>query len=465
LQLTSRSAAHQFWSVNKIMMNGLVIRPAIFALGLVGLFLVTTGCTQSGTGQTPLNTENTVTGRVTLGAEQVLQERLPDLRGKRVGIVAHAASIVYDSIHTVDALRRAGVEMVLIFAPEHGFRGNTEAGAPIANSRDTRTGIEVVSLYGQGKHPKPADLQRIDILLFDLQDVGARFYTYLSTLHYVMESCAKQGKPLWVLDRPNPNGWYTAGPLLEQAHTSFIGLQPGLPIVHGLTVGEYARMANRESWLRETQGRTCPLEVVAMRGYTHSMRWPQTGVKWVPPSPNLRTTLAAELYPALCWFEGTTASVGRGTELPFQQVGMPEHGAFRESYGPVAAPDSIRPRYLIQGADAQVVAFVPLIQEGRAEKPPHRDKTCYGVRFFTAPDSGQQIMALGLELLQNFYNEHAATAGSTAFLTPYFEHLVGTTQVRDALQKQENLLTLLPTWERALQPYRTLRKQYLLYPE
>jgi uncharacterized protein YbbC (DUF1343 family) len=412
-----------------------------------------------------VNTDTAQIARIQLGAEVLLTERLPELQGKRVGIVAHAASVVYDSVHTVDALRAAGVNVVLIFAPEHGFRGDTEAGAPIAAGRDAATGIEVVSLYGPNKRPRASDLARVDVLLFDLQDVGARFYTYLSTLHYVLESCAQQRTPLWVLDRPNPNGWYVNGPLLQEGYTSFIGVQPSLPLVHGLTLAEYARMANRESWLQNTNGQTCPLEVVAMRGYSHAMRWPQTGVRWVAPSPNLQTPLAAELYPALCWFEGTRASVGRGTAFPFQQVGMPQHKAFREAYGPPAAPDSIRPRYRIQGADAQVVAFVPLPIPGRAEAPPFRDTTCYGLRFFSSPDSGVQVMALGLELLQNFYNEYQAAAPNQApFLTPFLERLLGTPEVRHALESRRNAVALAQLWEQAAQPFRLRRKQYLLYP-
>jgi uncharacterized protein YbbC (DUF1343 family) len=246
---------------------------------------------------------------IRVGAEQ-LDQYLKVLQGQRVGLVVNQTSRV-GRAHLVDTLRARGVNITAIFAPEHGFRGEAADGATIKDGHDARSGIAVRSLYGSTKKPTPEMLADVDILVFDIQDVGVRFYTFISTLHYVMEAAAEQGKTVVVLDRPNPNGAVVDGPVLEAKHRSFVGLDP-LPICHGLTVGELAKMLNGEKWL--AGGRQCALKVVPVAGrYTHALPYPLP----VRPSPNLPTARAVALYPSICLFEGTNVSVGRGTERPF----------------------------------------------------------------------------------------------------------------------------------------------------
>ena len=240
------------------------------------------------------------------------------LRGGNVAVVANHTSMV-DGIHLVDTLLQCGVGVRKIFCPEHGFRGTTAAGASVADSIDGATGIPVVSLYGKSKKPSPGHLRNIDLMLFDLQDVGCRFYTYISTLQYVMEACAESGIPLVLLDRPNPNGYYIDGPVMEQRYCSFVGMQPGIPVVYGMTIGEYALMLNGEHRLAGSL--QCDLTVIPLGGYTHDSLCCRSIVLPVPPSPNLRTPQAVALYPSLCFFEGTTVSVGRGTPFPFEVIG------------------------------------------------------------------------------------------------------------------------------------------------
>ena len=263
------------------------------------------------------------------GAER-MEQYLPLLSGKRVALCGNQTSVV-GTTHLVDTLLSRKVNLVKLFCPEHGFRGQAEAGATIASGKDPQTGLPVVSLYGKNKKPSPEQLQGIDILLFDLQDVGCRFYTYISTLHYVMEAAAENGVKVIVLDRPNPNGFYVDGPVLDPAFKTCVGMHPG-PVVYGMTIGEYARMINGEKWL--ANGVQCDLEVVTLEGYTHRTRYKLP----VAPSPNLQTPEAIYLYPSLCFFEGTNISVGRGTEHPFEMYGAPGMHAGDYLFTPHAIP-------------------------------------------------------------------------------------------------------------------------------
>lgn len=251
----------------------------------------------------------------TLGCERS-DYYLPSLKGKKVGLVVNHTSLV-KGVHLVDTLLSCGVSINAIFAPEHGFRGKADAGAYVVDSLDATTGIQIYSLYGKNKKPSLAQLKGLDVVIFDIQDVGVRFYTYISTMHYMMESCAENKVKMMVFDRPNPNGAYIDGPVLEKGFTSFVGMHP-IPILHGLTVGELALMINGQKWLKE--GVSCDLTVVPMLGYVHTMPYSLP----VKPSPNLPNDLSIRLYPSLCLFEGTDVSVGRGTEYPFQVIGYPD---------------------------------------------------------------------------------------------------------------------------------------------
>ncbi|MEM9824359.1 MAG: DUF1343 domain-containing protein, partial [Bacteroidota bacterium] len=295
------------------------------------------------------------------GAEQI-DRYLPKLSGKKIAMVVNQTSRVGDQ-HLVDALVQKGVQIKGIFAPEHGFRGKADAGEKVQDGKDAKTGVPLISLYGKKKKPGKEDLQGIDLVLFDIQDVGARFYTYISTMHYVMEACAENQLPLLILDRPNPNGHYVDGPILAGTHQSFVGMHP-VPIVHGMTVGEYAQMINGEGWL--AGGIQCTLEVIPCKYYDHQ-RFYALPLK---PSPNLPNMTAIYLYPSLCLFEGTQLSVGRGTNRQFQIYGHPDLsvGSFE---------------------------FRPASMEG-AKYPKHEGKLCRGVDLSQA--SLEQLQKSGLNL-------------------------------------------------------------------
>ena len=295
-------------------------------------------------------------GELRIGAERIdVITRL--LEGKRVGLVVNQTSIIEKThTHLLDTLLSIGIDVRKVFAPEHGFRGTADAGQEIKDSRDVKTGVPIISIYGKNKKPSAEQLADLDILVFDIQDVGARFYTYISTMHYVMEACAENHKPLVVLDRPNPND-FVDGPVREESQRSFVGVDP-LPILHGLTVGELAWMINEEGWLESTPD-TCQLRIVKMENWKHGDPY------WLPvkPSPNLPNDQSIRLYPSLCFFEGTNISVGRGTYYPFQMLGAPD-----KRYGEFS--------------------FTPQSLPGFDTNPLHKDKTCYGVDLREYPFEG-----------------------------------------------------------------------------
>ncbi|GAB2703611.1 hypothetical protein GCM10011495_22830 [Hymenobacter frigidus] len=353
---------------------------------------------------------------------------LPQLKGKRVGLVINQTSRV-GATFLVDTLRARGVNVTAIFAPEHGFRGEEADGATIKDGRDARSGVAVRSVYGKTKKPTPEMLTDVDVLVFDIQDVGARFYTFISTLHYVMEAAAEQNKTVLVLDRPNPNGDLVDGPILEPAHKSFVGMDP-LPIAHGLTVGELATMLNGEKWL--AGGRKCRLTVVPLaKGYTHATAYHLP----VRPSPNLPTDHAVALYPSICLFEGTNISVGRGTATPFEVIGGPTQPATRP--------------YL----------FTPQPNAG-SPSPPLKGQPCYGLNLSNAAtrDSGRLV----LKHLLDFYQQSTDKAH---FFGKYFEELSGTNALRQQIIAGKTEAEIRASWEPGLGKFRALRKKYLLYPE
>ena len=364
---------------------------------------------------------------VTVGAAR-LSVYLPQLRNRRVGLVVNQTSRI-GTVHLVDTLRARGVNITAIFAPEHGFRGEAADGATIANGRDARSGVMVRSLYGKTKKPTPEMLADVDVLVFDIQDVGARFYTFISTLHYVMEAAAEQGKTVIVLDRPNPNGSVVDGPVLEPAHRSFVGLDP-LPICHGLTVGELAKMLNGEKWL--AQGRRCRLTVVPVAaGYTHATPY----VLPVRPSPNLPTARAVALYPSICLFEGTDVSVGRGTATPFEVVGAPTQPATRP------------------------YAFVPAPNAG-SPSPPQNGKRCFGLNLHDS--AAMTLPGFSVQYLLDFYQQSTDKAH---FFGKYFEELSGTDALRAQVVAGKSEAEIRTSWEPGLRKFRAIRRKYLLYLE
>ncbi|WP_035561834.1 exo-beta-N-acetylmuramidase NamZ domain-containing protein [Hymenobacter sp. IS2118] len=367
------------------------------------------------------------TGPIIVGAER-MDQYLPQLLNKRVGLVVNQTSRVGNAF-LVDTLRARGVNVTAIFAPEHGFRGEEADGATIKDGRDARSGVAVRSVYGKTKKPTPEMLADVDVLVFDIQDVGARFYTFISTLHYVMEAAAELNKQVVVLDRPNPNGDLVDGPVLEPAHKSFVGLDP-LPIAHGLTVGELATMLNGEKWL--AGGRRCPLTVVPVAaGYTHATKYHLP----VRPSPNLPTDQSVALYPSICLFEGTNVSVGRGTATPFEVIGSPKQPASRP------------------------FAFVPRPNAG-SPTPPLNGQRCYGLSLADAPT--REASGLVLKYLLDFYQQSTDKAN---FFGKYFEQLSGTRTLREQIIAGKSEAEIRASWQPDLDKFKTIRSKYLLYPE
>lgn len=364
---------------------------------------------------------------VVTGAMQ-LERYLPKLKGKRVALLVNQTSMI-GATHLVDTLLSRHVNIVTIFAPEHGFRGGADAGEHIASGTDAQTGLKVTSMYGDRKKPSEESMKGIDLVLFDIQDVGARFYTYISSLQYMMEACAEHGIPLMVLDRPNPNGFYVDGPVLEAGYRSFVGMQP-VPIVHGMTVGEYASMLNGEHWLQ--QEKPCRLDVIPCLGYDHRTRYAPP----VPPSPNLRTLQAINLYPSLCLFEGTIVSVGRGTETPFEIFGFPTYRRKDFSFTPRSMPG--------------------------AKSPPYNNQRCYGENLHVpATERTSQIPArLQPGFLLQAYQQAEDTSG---FFTPFFEKLAGTASLRKQVMNGESEEAIRQSWQPGLDRFKAIRKKYLLY--
>ena len=356
------------------------------------------------------------------GAEQ-LDLLLPKLQDKRVAFLVNHTAVI-GRTHLVDSLQKRGVDIKKILSPEHGFRGNADAGETVTDGVDTKTGLPVISLYGNNKKPTAEQLSDVDIVVFDIQDVGVRFFTYISSLHYLMEACAEQNKKLIVLDRPNPNGSYVDGPLLDPALKSFVGMHP-IPIVHGLTVGELAQMINGEGWLEGK--RKCELEIIKLKNYTHQTPYTLP----IKPSPNLPNQQSVLLYPSTCLFEGTALSVGRGTQHPFEWIGHPD-------------------------LKNQPFQFTPISIEGMAKKPPHENEVCFGIDLSTEK-TGKEI---SLKYLIQFYNQFA---DKEEFFIPYFDKLVGTKQLKEQIKMGMTERQIKATWKKELDRYRNLRKRYLIY--
>lgn len=363
------------------------------------------------------------------GAER-LNLYIDKLKEKRVAIVANQTTTIKNT-HLVDTLLSLGVNIKKVFSPEHGFRGKASAGEHVKSSMDLKTGLPLVSLYGNNKKPTPKQLENIDVVIFDIQDVGARFYTYISTMHYIMEACAENNKKLLILDRPNPNGFYVDGPILKKKFKSFVGMHP-IPVVHGLTVGELAYMINGEGWLKQKV--KCDFEVIKCNNYSHDDYYKLP----IAPSPNLPNMSSVYLYPSICFFEGTSISVGRGTDLPFQIIGSP--------YIPKTT-----------------FSFTPKPNVG-SKNPKYKNELC----------NGYDLSIFGLLYIRNtkelylhwLVGMNEKTKNNKFITRPsFFDLLAGTDSLRLQLEKGESIETIQSNWDADLKEYMKMRKSYLLYKD
>ena len=395
------------------------------------MFLLT-ACVQGKPSKDTLAPVPEDSGTVLRTGAECMERYLPFLEGKRVAVCGNQTSVV-GKTHLVDTLLSRNVNIVKLFCPEHGFRGQAEAGATIASGKDPLTGLPVVSLYGKNKKPTAEQLQNVDIVLFDLQDVGCRFYTYISTLHYVMEAAAENGVKVVVLDRPNPNGFYVDGPVLDPQYKSFVGMHP-VPVVYGMTIGEYARMINGEKWL--ANGVQCDLTVILLEGYTHETRY----VLPVAPSPNLQTVEAVYLYPSLCFFEGTNVSVGRGTDHPFEMYGA-------------------------SGMRAGDYRFTPHAIPGVSENPPFKDVECAG--FLLSEIASYEFYKLvpgelDLSYLMTAY-QNCPDRANFFLKNNFFDKLAGTAQLRKQIVEGATDEEIRASWQPGLDAFKAVRAKYLLY--
>lgn len=365
---------------------------------------------------------------ITNGAER-MDFYLPMLQGKKVAVVANHTAMIGNT-HLVDTLKASGINIIRVFGPEHGFRGEADAGEKIASTVDAKTGIPLVSLYGKNKKPTPEQISDIDIVVFDIQDVGARFYTYISTMSLVMEACAQQKKKFIILDRPNPNGHFVDGPILQPSYASFVGMHQ-VPVVHGMTVGEYGCMVSEEGWLEG--GVKCDITVVPCLGYDHKVYY-QLPIK---PSPNLPNMESIYLYPTLCFFEGTVMSLGRGTEYPFQVVGHP----------------------LIKNTN---FSFTPKSMPG-AQKPKLEGQTCHG--YYLAEFGKEYIRDLGRIYIFWIIDMYQRFPEKDKFFTSYFNTLAGNKEFKEQIIAGKTEDEIRKTWEPGLQDFKKIRKKYLLYSD
>ncbi|MGA9589053.1 MAG: DUF1343 domain-containing protein [Salegentibacter sp.] len=357
------------------------------------------------------------------------EEYLPLLKDKKVGMVGNQSSLIENGeggyTHVVDSLLALDVNLVKVFAPEHGFRGKADAGEHVENGKDPKTGLPIISLYGSNRKPSAEQLKDLDVLIFDLQDVGVRFYTYISSLHYVMEACAENNVKLIVFDRPNPNAHYVDGPVLDPQYHSFVGMHP-VPVVYGMTMGEYAQMINGENWLENNA--QCDLKVIQLKNYNHSRTYELP----VKPSPNLPNAQAVNLYPSLCFFEGTNVNAGRGTDKQFQVFGSP----------------ALDPEFFDY-------SYTPESKEG-AKNPKHLGEKCYGRDL----SEHTRLDRIDLEWLINAYHH---TSNKEDFFNNFFNKLAGGPELQDQIKKGMSAEEIRASWQEGLKEFRKKREKYLLY--
>lgn len=368
---------------------------------------------------------NHACSQVSPGAHQT-DTYLPLLKGKQVGIIANPSSLI-NSTHLVDSLLSHHIDIHKVYAPEHGFRGKAEAGDHVVDGKDAKTGLDIISIYGSNRKPKAEQLEGIDIMIFDLQGVGTRFFTYISTLKYMMEACAENNIPLIVLDRPNPNAHYVDGPMIQKEHESFVGLMP-IPIVYGMTDGELAQMINGENW----NSKNCELIVIPIKNYSHQTPYELP----VKPSPNLPNFQSIYLYPTLCLFEGTKASIGRGTDFPFQVIGFPEYPEKDFQFKPRSIP-------------------------GVSANPKFKDELCYGLDYRNLYSSiHEKPYQLNIQCWIDLYGSYP---NKEDFFIPFFEKLSGTNELRQQIQMGLSEELIRASWQPDLEDFKAKREKYLLY--
>ncbi|TYA54730.1 exo-beta-N-acetylmuramidase NamZ family protein [Formosa maritima] len=378
------------------------------------------------------DTNNKMVKKIIVGANQT-EKYLPLLKGKRVGIVGNLTSVIFKNpeqtsyTHLVDSLLALNIDVIKVLSPEHGFRGASDAGELVESGKDTKTGLPIVSLYGKNKKATIENLKDLDIMIFDIQDVGVRFYTYISTLHYMMESCAEANIPLLILDRPNPNGHYVDGPTLEIENKSFLGMHL-IPLVHGLTIGEFAKMLNGEKWLENKA--QCNITIIPVENYTHNTFYHVP----IRPSPNLPNDQAIKLYPSLGLFEGTDINAGRGTEFQFQRYGAP-----------------------FLNPEIMTFTYIPESNFG-AKIPKHKDVLCYGEDLSNETIHGEMTLKWIIKAYQN------ATDKSKVFNTANFTKHAGTAKLQQQIEAGLSEKDIKATWQKDLEAFRKIRSNYLLYP-
>lgn len=379
-------------------------------------------------GITQVNNSIKTLNDLKVGADRI-EEYLPLLKGKTVAIAANQSSTI-NQTHLVDTLLSLGVKVKRVFCPEHGFRGTVDAGKKVKTYKDDKTGLPIISLYGKNKKPLPVDIQDVDVVVFDIQDVGVRFYTYLSTLHYIMEACAENNKTVIVLDRPNPNGYYIDGPVMEDKYKSFLGLHP-VPLVYGMTIGEYAQMINGEGWLKS--GIKCNLKVVTLTNYAHSDFY-QVPIK---PSPNLPNMASIYLYPSLGLFEGTVVSVGRGTDMPFQVIG---HPTLKET----------------------TYSFTPKPQSGAME-PKYNGQVCRGFNLY---EFGKEYMKDTKKIyLFWLIGTYKNTPDKATFFDENFNYHAGNATLQQQIKDGVSDVAIRESWQPGINKFKAVRKKYLLYKD
>ena len=413
-------------------MNRISLSVLLLTLG----FSVSISCGNTAKNQPVATDSSSVHPGIITGAEQT-EKYLPILLRKRIAVVANQTSII-GKTSLIDSLKSLGVNIVKIFGPEHGFRGTASAGAMVNDSIDTRTGIQEISLYGKKNKPSKEDLSDVDLMIFDIQDVGARFYTYINLLAKVMEACAENNKELLILDRPNPNGFSVDGPVLDMNLKSGIGMFP-IPITHGMTIGELARMYNEEGWLANKF--RCKMLVITVANYSHDLKY----ILPVAPSPNLNTPQSVLLYPSLCLFEGTIISQGRGTYYPFTVIGSPE----------------LKCKYTF--------SFTPVSIKGMSETPLHQNKVCYGLdlRKYDANNlrkTGQINLKWLIEMYQAYPDKAKFFDSKQSSQMGNFDKLAGVTLLRAQIISGKTEKEIRESWEPGLYDFKKMRAKYLMYP-
>lgn len=394
------------------------------------LFFSFISCGQNNKSSTETNStkkNSTSISKIETGAQQT-SEYLQLLKNKNIAIVANQTSVIFKTevetyTHLVDSLLKLKINIKKVFSPEHGFRGKADASEKVADGIDVKTGLPIVSLYGKNKKPTPEQLKGIDVVIFDIQDVGVRFYTYISTLHYVMEACAENNIPLIVLDRPNPNGHYIDGPTLNIKHKSFVGMHP-VPLVYGMTIGEYAQMINGEDWLKNNK--TCNLTVIPLKNYSHKSTYHLA----IRPSPNLPNDVAINLYPSLGFFEGTIINAGRGTENQFQQYGAPFFPKNKFNYTP-------KPNF-------------------GSKYPKHQGKLCYGVDL----KNTSKLSTVNIEWLIDAYNK---TPSTEKFFGSTFTIHAGNLELEQQLKNGLSAKEIQDSWQPKIKEFKKIREKYLIY--